>query len=54
MSEEITDDDYLCAECIERADCCVGLVYSWYLAPCWLCQGVGQTMQVRYITVKEK
>ena len=54
MSEEIQDDDYLCAECIEKAGCHVSSVFAWYKnQPCWLCKVEGKiTIEVTYITVK--
>ncbi len=54
MSQEIQDEDYLCAECIDKAGCHVSNVFIWYThTSCWLCKEKGRkTMQVTYIEVK--
>ena len=52
---EVQGTDYICASCIEKADCCVEEYLSWYLTKyCLVCSKQVKTMQVKFITIKDE
>ena len=54
LEEELSNSDFVCADCIKKANCYVESHLSWYVRQtCWVCSKNVKTMRVQFITIKE-